>query len=145
MNCVYSQVVVHTDLEQAFQKADVIILLDEPRCDDTVTEDEEEMMKRREDTLSEKYREYGQLIDTRAKKEVKVIVSGDAFVNLRCSLLLDYAHSIDSHQFVALATQLENEARAVVAKELNVRPAGSRRSFPMFGNIHLVLRYFEER
>lgn len=126
---------IHTDLKEAFQKADVIILLDEPWCDDTVTEDEEEMKKRKADTMSERYREYGWLIDTRAKKEVKVIVSGDSFVNLRCSILLDCTHSINSRQFVAMATQLENEARAVVAKKLNVRSSGSCCSFSMFGNI----------
>lgn len=120
------QVTIHTDLEQAFQKANVIILLDEPWCDDTDTEDEKETKKR---TMFERYIEYGRLIDTRAKKEVKVIVSGDSYVNLRCSLLLDYTDSINSRQFVAVATQLENEARAVVAKELNVRSAGSRASF----------------
>lgn len=97
--------------------------MDEPRCDDIATEDEREL-KRKIDAISERYREYGRLIDTQTK-EVKVIVSGESFVNLRCSLLLDYTHSIHSHQIVALATQLENEARAIVAKKLNVRPAGS--------------------
>lgn len=116
---------IHTDLEQAFQKADFIILLDEQWCDDTATEDEEELEKRKAEKMSERYREYGRLIDTRAKKEVKVIVSGDSFVNLRCSLLLDYTSSINSRQFVAVATQLANEARAIIAQKLNVRPSGS--------------------
>lgn len=133
--------IIHTDLEQAFQEADVIILLDEPWCDDTATEDEEEMKKTKVETMSERYREYGRLIDTRAKKGVKVIVSGDSFVNLRCSLLLDNTPSINSHQFVALAIQLENEARAVIAKKLNVRPSGSCSSFSMFGNLHLSLHH----
>lgn len=75
--------------------------------------------------VSARYREYGHLIDTRASKEVKVIVSGDSFVNLRCSLLLDDTHSIASHRYVAVATQLENEARAVVARKLKVRTSGS--------------------
>lgn len=116
---------IHTDLEEAFQKAGVIILLDEPRCDDTDTEDEEEMKKSEIDAVSQRYREYGRLIEARAKKEVKVIVSGDSFVNLRCSLLLDSTHSMNSRQFVAVATQLENEARAVVARKLHVRASGS--------------------
>ncbi|XP_042368979.1 putative malate dehydrogenase 1B [Plectropomus leopardus] len=110
------QVTIHTDLEQAFQEANVIVLLDERWSDDA---EEEEKMKIR--GISDRYREYGQLIDTRANKEVKVIVSGDSFVNLRCSLLLDNAPSIDSHQFVTMATQLENEAKAIIAKKLNVR------------------------
>lgn len=96
-------------------------------------------MKKRVDAMSERYREYGRQIDTQAKKEVKVIVAGDTFVNLRCSLLLDYTHSINSHQFVALATQLENEARAIVAEKLNVRPSGSCSSFSMFGNTRVMI------
>lgn len=132
---------IHTDLEQAFQKADVIILLDEQWCDDIATEDEEETKKRKLHAMSERYREYGRLIDKQTKKEVKVIVSGESFVNLRCSLLLDNTHAIHSHQIVALATQLENEARAIVAKKLNVRPAGSYSWFSVFGNIHFSLHF----
>lgn len=122
---------IHTDLEEAFQKADLIILLDELWCDDATAEDEEEIKKRKVDIVSKRYREYGRLIDTRAKKQVKVIVSGDSFVNLRCSLLLDNTPSINSRQFVAVATQLANEARAIIAKKLNVRPSGSCTSFPL--------------
>ncbi|KAI4831403.1 hypothetical protein KUCAC02_000945 [Chaenocephalus aceratus] len=99
------QVTIHTDLEQAFKEADVILLQDECWSDDN------------------RYREYGQLIDTRANREVKVIVSGDSFVNLRCSLLLDNVNVIDSNQFVTVATQLENEARAIIARKLKVRPS----------------------
>lgn len=119
---IYSQVTIHKDLEQAFKEADVILLLD-----DSDAENEEEEEEKKIKGVSDRYREYGRLIDTRAKKEVKVIVSGDSFVNLRCFLLLDNARSIDSHQFVAVATQLKNKARAVVAKKLNVRASGSHR------------------
>lgn len=113
---------IHTDLEQAFQEADVILLLDEWWSDDTENEDEK---KKKAKGISHLYTEYGQLIDARAKKEVKVIVSGGSFVNLRCSLLLNNVHSIDSHRFVTMATQLENEARAIIAKKLKVRTSGS--------------------
>ncbi|XP_010748532.3 putative malate dehydrogenase 1B isoform X2 [Larimichthys crocea] len=115
------QVTIHTDLEQAFQGADVILLLDECWSDDGKTEDEEEKKKKQVKRISDRYRTYGQLIDTRANKEVKVMVSGDSFVNLRCSLLLDNARSIDSYRFISMATQLENEARAIVAKKLKVK------------------------
>ncbi|KAF3857218.1 hypothetical protein F7725_009077 [Dissostichus mawsoni] len=113
------QVTIHTDLEQAFKEADVILLQDECWSDDSDTEDEE--MKKKVKRISDRYREYGQLIDTRANREVKVIVSGDSFVNLRCSLLLDNVNLIDSNQFVTVATQLENEARAIIARKLKVR------------------------
>lgn len=84
-----------------------------------------EKKKKTVKAISDRYMEYGQLIDTRANKEVKVIVSGDSFAHLRCSLLLDNARRIDRHQFVTTATQLENEARAVVAKKLKVKTSGS--------------------
>uniref|UniRef100_A0A3P9I1G6 Malate dehydrogenase 1B, NAD (soluble) n=1 Tax=Oryzias latipes TaxID=8090 RepID=A0A3P9I1G6_ORYLA len=89
-------------------------------------ENEEELQRLREETqslaLSIFQRKFSRLIDAQANKQVKVIVSGDSHVNLRCALLVEGAHSIDSHQFVAVATQLENEARAVVAEKLGVRP-----------------------
>ncbi|XP_070712041.1 putative malate dehydrogenase 1B [Pempheris klunzingeri] len=121
------QVTIHTDLEKAFQEADVILLLDDRWTDDSDAEneeeeeEEEEEKKRKVQAICDRYREYGKLMDTRANKEVKVIVSGDSFANLRCSLLLDNARSIASHQFVTMATQLENEARAVIAKKLRVQ------------------------
>lgn len=124
---IYSQVTIHTDLERAFQEADVILLLDEGWTDDSDAENEEEKKEKKKllKRVSDRHREYGRLIDARANKEVKVIVSGDSCVNLRCSLLLDSAPSIDSRQFVTMATRLENEARAVLAKQLKVRTSGS--------------------
>lgn len=103
---------IHTDLEQAFHEADVIILLDD-------TEEE-----RQAKAVLARYREYGRLIEARASREVKVLVSGDSLVNMRCSLLVDSARAIDSSRFVAVATQLVNEARAIVARKVNVRTSG---------------------
>ncbi|XP_047211012.1 putative malate dehydrogenase 1B [Girardinichthys multiradiatus] len=112
---VLLQVIVHTDLDQAFHEASIILLLDDFRND----AGNETKLR----VITEHYREYGHLIDGRANKQVKVIVCGDSFVNLRCSLLVENAPSINSHQFVATATQLENEARAVLAKKMRVRPS----------------------
>ncbi|KAF7214980.1 putative malate dehydrogenase 1B isoform X1 [Nothobranchius furzeri] len=126
LNLLY-RVTVHRDLEQAFHKANVIILLD-----DLSTDGEENDEKVKE--ASVRYRAYGQLIDQCADKQVKVIVSGDAFASLRCSLLAKTAHSIDSQQFVAMATQLEDAARAIIAKEMKVRPSDVADVF-VWGNI----------
>ncbi|XP_032412448.1 putative malate dehydrogenase 1B isoform X3 [Xiphophorus hellerii] len=115
------RVTVHTDLEQAFHEAHVIILLDDFDADSENESDE--ARKQRVKDLSERYREYGRLIDGRADKEVKVMVSGVSFVNTRCSLLVESAPSISSHQFVAIASQLVNEVRAVLAKKLCVMPS----------------------
>lgn len=123
---MYEQVTIHTDLELAFQEADVIILLEECWSDELDTENEDEGEKKKTvKGIIDQYSEYGQLIDTRAHREVKVIVSSGSFVNLKCSLLLKYARSIDSSQFVAMATQMENEARAIMAKKLKVKTSGS--------------------
>lgn len=116
---------VHTNLDQAFHQADVVILLEE--SSDSEKEEEEEEKRRKVKDISDRYREYGRLIDTRAKKEVKVIVSGDSYVSLRCWLLLESVSSIDRHQFVATATQLENEARSILATKLRVKTSGSSR------------------
>ncbi|XP_056157069.1 putative malate dehydrogenase 1B [Lampris incognitus] len=115
------EVTVHTDLERAFQDAHVVILLDDswPRGGDRENEEVEE--KRQLMRVSARYQNYGRLIDKRANKEVMVIVAGDLFVNLRCSLLMVNAPSINCCRFVATATQLEYEARACIAKKLRVR------------------------
>ncbi|XP_014825246.1 PREDICTED: putative malate dehydrogenase 1B isoform X1 [Poecilia mexicana] len=115
------RVTVHTDLEQAFHEAHVVILLDDFNADSENESDE--ARKQRVKNLSERYREYGRLIDGRADKEVKVMVSGMSFVNMRCSLLVESAPSINSHQFVAIASQLVNEVRAVLADKLCVMPS----------------------
>lgn len=119
---------IHTDLEHAFLQADVILLLDEWWSDHSHAGSEEEEKKKVKE-VSLRYREYGQLIDARANKDVKVIVTGDSLVNLRCSLLVESAHFVDSCQFVTMATQLENEARAILAKKLRVRASGWCRTF----------------
>lgn len=113
---------VHTDLDQAFYEANIILLLDDFSSD--LGHHSNEDRKRRVKNLSERYREYGRLIDGQDNKQVKVIVSGESFVNLRCFRLVENAPSISSHQFVATATQLEDEARAVVAEKMGVRPSG---------------------
>ena len=94
------QVTVHTDLDQAFQQAHVIILLD-----DSWSDGEEEGSTARK--VADRYRGYGQLIEQRAHENVVAIVAGDSLVNLKCSLLLENTPSIDSGRFVAMATQLE--------------------------------------
>uniref|UniRef100_A0A3P9JF81 Malate dehydrogenase 1B, NAD (soluble) n=1 Tax=Oryzias latipes TaxID=8090 RepID=A0A3P9JF81_ORYLA len=116
------RVTVHTDPQQAFREADVIVLLDDTNGGRRGEGEEEEEEKQEVKSVCNRYREFSRLIDAQANKQVKVIVSGDSHVNLRCALLVEGAHSIDSHQFVAVATQLENEARAVVAEKLGVRP-----------------------
>ncbi|XP_057675273.1 putative malate dehydrogenase 1B isoform X2 [Corythoichthys intestinalis] len=112
------QVTIHTDLREAFQKAEIVLLLDERSLEGDPAERGQDQKAIK--AVVDLYTEYGRLIGTRANNNVKVIVSGGSLVNLKCSVLLK-ACSIDSSHFVAVATQLENQARAAIANKLKVR------------------------
>ncbi|XP_054629660.1 putative malate dehydrogenase 1B [Dunckerocampus dactyliophorus] len=112
------KVTVHTDLKEAFHEADFILLLDDGWSNGMRAKDEEE--RRTVKATADLYTEYGRLIEARANVGAKVIVSGGSLVNLRCSFLLK-ACATDKRHFVAVATQLENEARAAIANKLRVR------------------------
>uniref|UniRef100_A0A6Q2Z3N4 Lactate/malate dehydrogenase C-terminal domain-containing protein n=1 Tax=Esox lucius TaxID=8010 RepID=A0A6Q2Z3N4_ESOLU len=73
--------------------------------------------------VSERYRQFGRLIEERAHKDVMVVVAGNSLVNLKCSLLLENTSSVSSGRFVAMATQLEYEARAHISQKLFVKTA----------------------
>ncbi|XP_038853209.1 putative malate dehydrogenase 1B [Salvelinus namaycush] len=116
------KVTVYIALHQAFQQAHFIILLDEswPEDREGGGEDEEESKVRK---VSERYQQYGRLIDERVHINVAVIVAGNSLVNLKCSLLLENAPSVDSGHFVGMATQQEYEARVHIAQKLSVKTA----------------------
>ncbi|XP_019897925.2 putative malate dehydrogenase 1B isoform X2 [Esox lucius] len=115
------EVTVHTELDQAFQQAHTIILLDDLWPEDgEAGEDEGENKVRK---VSERYRQFGRLIEERAHKDVMVVVAGNSLVNLKCSLLLENTSSVSSGRFVAMATQLEYEARAHISQKLFVKTA----------------------
>ncbi|KAM9820372.1 putative malate dehydrogenase 1B [Neosynchiropus ocellatus] len=114
------QTTVHADLEQAFEDADVILLLDDWWSEDLSGRKEGERRR----AISDQYTVYGRLIDSRASRSVKVIVAGGDFAHLRCCVLMSNAGSIDGRRFVVMATQLQNEARAVIAQKLNVNDSG---------------------
>lgn len=117
------EVTVHSDQTQAFQEAHFIIFLDDlqPICESNDEPDDKDHMVSR---VAECFCCYGQLIEANARKDVRVIVAGDSFINLKCSLLIENAPSVDPHNFVAMTTQLECEARAQLAQKLSVKTAG---------------------
>lgn len=110
------KVTVHSDLSQAFQSADLIVLLDEQGPN----EDAEERLSQ----VVERFSRYGCLIEDNARKDLRVLVAGDAYVNLKCGLLVENAPSVDPRRFVAIATQLEGEARTQLAVHLAVKSQG---------------------
>ncbi|KAJ8350309.1 hypothetical protein SKAU_G00254390 [Synaphobranchus kaupii] len=123
------QVSVHTCLDHAFLHAHVVVFLDELNPDQE--EDEERTLLRK---TVEHFQCYGQLMEAEACKDVRVIVAGNSFINLKVSVLLENAPSLDSSHFVGIATQLESEARAQIAQKLKVKSADVR-DVIVWGNI----------
>ncbi len=117
------EVTVHSDQTRAFQEAHFIIFLDDlqPVCGSNDEQDDKDHTVSR---VAERFRCFGQLIEANAQKDVRVIVAGDSFVNLKCSLLIENAPSVDPHNFVAMTTQLEYEAKTQLAQKLSVKTAG---------------------
>ncbi|KAK6483213.1 putative malate dehydrogenase 1B [Huso huso] len=112
------EVTVHADLNDAFMNAGVIIVLDEVK----------------QEELSNTCKEYGHLIDSNAHSDVRVVVAGNSYVNLKCYLIMQSAPSIATCNFVAVATHLENIARSQLAKKLNVTTSEVK-CVLMWGNI----------
>ncbi|XP_059905347.1 putative malate dehydrogenase 1B [Gadus macrocephalus] len=93
-----------------------------------MTDEEAEEARRRKSLLqriSARYRRYGRLIGERARRRlgggVRVMVAGDAHLNLKCALLAESAPSLDPGLFVAVATPLETAASARIALKLGMR------------------------
>nr|DBA20040.1 TPA: hypothetical protein GDO54_015781 [Pyxicephalus adspersus] len=108
------EVSLHTMADDAFLHADFVIVLDDalPK-DDQSPEDYIKM-------VAEQCTQYGDLIDQNANKEVKVVVAGSTYSNLKALMMLKNAPSIHPNHVVALPTQLEFEAKAQIAQKLNI-------------------------
>ncbi|XP_066512824.1 putative malate dehydrogenase 1B [Hoplias malabaricus] len=125
-------VTVHSDLTSAFQSADLIIFLDEWQSN--LERDQQDEKEHMVNWVAERFCSYGRLIEANAEKDVRVMVAGDTYVNLKCSVLIENAPSINPCHFVAMATQLEYEARAQVAEKLGVKTSDVT-SITVWGNI----------
>ncbi|XP_013807644.1 putative malate dehydrogenase 1B [Apteryx mantelli] len=109
----------HTEIEEAFLQADVIIVLDDilfkpevPLLEDCIRE------------VSEVCRVYAHLIEKNAKSGVRVISAGKTFVNLKAMMIMTYGPSIKPENIIALATFWESAAKATLARKLNINAAG---------------------
>ncbi|NWI13739.1 MDHC protein, partial [Crypturellus soui] len=109
----------HTEMEEAFLQADVVIVLDDilfrreaPCLEDCIRE------------LSDTCRVYAPLIEKNAKSDVKVIAAGKTFVNLKALMIKTYGPSIKPENIIALATFWESAAKAMLARKMNVNAAG---------------------
>ncbi|XP_073398012.1 putative malate dehydrogenase 1B isoform X2 [Dendrobates tinctorius] len=108
------KVTLHTITDDAFLQADFVIVLND------VLANEDQRSEAQISKIKKQCTRYGALIDQNARKDVKVIVFGTNYVNLIALLIIKHAPSINPHNIVALPTQLEFEAKAQIAKKLNI-------------------------
>nr|XP_033802126.1 putative malate dehydrogenase 1B isoform X2 [Geotrypetes seraphini] len=126
---------VHSVSNEAFLKADIIIVLDDfiPHEDETYGDCIQKVAKQ--------CKQYGDLIERNANKEVKVIVAGHTFVNLKTLMILEHAPSLIQHNIIAVAATLEWKAKAQLAKKLNMS-ATEVKDVIVWGNIS-GMTYFD--
>lgn len=115
---VLRSVSLHTDLDEAFLHADVIILLDDI-LQETIPTLEECIRQ-----VNQQCEVYGALIDKNAKSTVKILVMGHTFVNLKALMIMTHTPSINPQNIVTVAMLLENEAKSMLARKLNMHSAG---------------------
>nr|XP_014351387.1 PREDICTED: putative malate dehydrogenase 1B isoform X2 [Latimeria chalumnae] len=122
------KVTVHTDLREAFSDADVIIMLDDVILQEI--QSHADMIG----PIANQCKKYGDLIEQNAKRNVKVLVAGNTFVNLRTYVIMQNAPSVPQCNFVGLAKQLESQVQGNLARKLNVNPSGVK-DVIIWGNI----------
>lgn len=115
---VLRSVSLHTELDGAFLDGDVIILLDDvlqetiPTLEDCIRQ------------VTSQCEIYGPLIEKNAKSSVRITVMGKTFANLKALMLMTHAPSLNPQNIVTLSTLLESEAKAMLARKLQMHPAG---------------------
>ncbi|NXJ75876.1 MDHC protein, partial [Trogon melanurus] len=124
--CSISQ---HSEIDEAFIQADIVIVLDDVLLNYEVQSLEDCIRE-----VSEICQVYAPLIEKNAKSEVKVISSGKTFVNLKAMMIMTYGPSIKPENVIAVATSWESAAKAMLARKLNMNTAGVK-DVIVWGNI----------
>ncbi|NXI42928.1 MDHC protein, partial [Galbula dea] len=119
----------HTEIDEAFIQADIIIVLD-----DVLLNHEVQSLENYIREVSEICQVYAPLIEKNAKSEVRVISSGKTFVNLKAMMIMTYGPSIKPENVIAIATSLESTAKAMLSRKLNMNVAGVK-DVIVWGNI----------
>lgn len=109
---------VTTNTSEAFRDCSAIIILDE--IEKTEEESKEEWLKRNHDYFVE----YAKIINTVAKKDVRVVIAGNGPVNFNASMMIKNAPDIPRQNIVASSRMVENHAKALIAERLKVNSAG---------------------
>ncbi|KFP82979.1 Putative malate dehydrogenase 1B, partial [Acanthisitta chloris] len=119
----------HTDIDEAFLDADIIIVLD-----DVLLNLEVQSLENYIREMSEICQVYAPLIEKNAKSEVRIVSSGKTFVNLKAMMIMTYGLSIKPENVIAVATSWESAAKAMLARKLNMNTAGVK-DVIVWGNI----------
>ncbi|NWR72405.1 MDHC protein, partial [Centropus unirufus] len=119
----------HTERDGAFIQADIIIVLD-----DVPLNREGQSFENYICEVSEICQAYAPLIEKNAKSEVRVIASGQTFVNLKAMMIMTYGPSIKPENVIAVATPWESAAKAMLARKLHMN-AGGVKDVIVWGNI----------
>ncbi|XP_061860836.1 putative malate dehydrogenase 1B isoform X2 [Colius striatus] len=119
----------HTETDEAFTQADIVIILD-----DVLLNPEVQSVENCIREVSEICEVYAPLIEKNAKREVRVISSGKTFVNLKAMMIMTCGPSIKPENVIAVATSWESAAKAMLARKLNVSAAGVK-DVVVWGNI----------
>jgi malate/lactate dehydrogenase len=106
-----------SDPKVAFEDCSVIVLLDEIQRGEE--EEKSDWLKRNFDFFAN----YAKVIDTVAKKDVKVLVGGAGPVNFIADMMIRNAPEIPRQNFVGFSRLLENQIKAVIGKLLKVNSA----------------------
>ncbi|XP_078235661.1 putative malate dehydrogenase 1B isoform X5 [Pogona vitticeps] len=125
---VLRSVSLHIELDGAFLDGDVIVLLDDVL---------QETIPTLEDCIRQVARQceiYGPLIEKNAKSSVRIVVMGKTFANLKALMLMTHAPSLNPRNIVTLSTLLESEAKAMLARKLQMHPAGIK-NLIVWGNV----------
>ncbi|NXD64657.1 MDH dehydrogenase, partial [Eolophus roseicapillus] len=119
----------HTEIDEAFIQADVVIVLD-----DVLLNCEVQSLENYIREMSEICQVYAPLIEKNAKSEVRVVSSGKTFVNLKALMIMTYGPSIKPKNVIAIATTWESATKAMLARKLNTNVAGVKNVI-VWGNI----------
>ncbi|NXS53555.1 MDHC protein, partial [Brachypteracias leptosomus] len=119
----------HTEVDEAFIRADIIIVLDDVLLNCEVQSLEDYIRE-----VSEICRVYAPLIEKNAKSGARIISSGKTFVNLKAMMIMTYGPSIKPENVIAIATSWESAAKAMLARKLSTNAAGIK-DVIVWGNI----------
>lgn len=112
------EIIVTSDISKAFQGCDAIIVMD-----DLVQREKES----RDDFVKrsvEHHVKYAKAINDKAKKDVKVLLTGTGPTNLNIYMMIQNAPNIPKQNIVGLSRTLENNAKSVVAEKLSINSNG---------------------